>query len=169
MPGVVRPHAVTVNKDDKSFLSIGGFIFGAIALLFGGYALAVGPSDSGGSASSSVEASGTVVDISLSEFKMTPEMATVPPGDVTIRVTNNGTIAHNFSIPDRSLHTRDLQPGESQTISVKNVVAGELDFMCTIPAHADSGMKGMRLTASMARSRMASGPSMRMNHCGVAR
>ncbi len=132
-----------MNGDDRSFLSIGGFIFGVMALVFGGYALAVSPSGSDKTLSTADSAAGAVVDISLSEFKMTPEMATVPPGDVELRITNNGTIAHNFSVPDRSLHTRDLQPGESQTLMVKHAEVGELAFLCTIPAHADSGMKGM--------------------------
>jgi uncharacterized cupredoxin-like copper-binding protein len=147
-----------MNKDDRSFLSVGAFIFGAIALVFGGYALAADPSGSSSSAAdSAAQADATVVDISLTEFKMTPEMATVPPGDVTIRVTNNGTVVHNFSVPDRSVHTRDLQPGESQTITVKNVTVGDLELMCTIPAHADSGMKGMLMVVEGASGDQASG------------
>ena len=62
---------------------------------------------------------------------------------MTLRVTNNGTIVHNFEIPARSLATGNLQPGESKTITLKNATEGDLDFICTIPAHADSGMKGM--------------------------
>lgn len=131
-----------MNKDDKSFLSLGAFIFGGIALVFGGYALAVAPSDSNKTVETAAEPA-TVVDISLKEFSMSPAMPTVPPGDVTIRVTNNGTIVHNFDIPDRSLTTGNLQPGESKTITIKNATVGDLDFICTIPGHADSGMKGM--------------------------
>jgi len=132
-----------MNKDDKSFLSLGAFIFGGIALVFGGYALAVSPSDSAKTVQTAATEAATVVDISLKEFSMSPMMPTVPPGDVTIRVTNNGTIAHNFAVPDRSVTTGDLQPGESKTVTVKNATEGELAFICTIPAHADSGMKGM--------------------------
>jgi manganese oxidase len=135
-----------MNKDDKSFLSIGAFIFGVIALVFGGYALAVSPSSSNSSDKSvgtTADAGATIVDISLTEFKMTPEMPVVPPGDLTIRVTNNGTAVHNFTIPDRSIETGTIEPGDSKTVTVKNVTAGELQFICTIPAHADSGMKGM--------------------------
>ena len=132
-----------MNKDDKSFLSLGAFIFGAIALAFGGYALAASDSDTTNSVGTAAAEPATVVDISLKEFAMSPMMPTVPPGDVTIRVTNNGAIVHNLAIPDRSLTTGDLQPGESKTITVKNATEGDLDFLCTIPAHADSGMKGM--------------------------
>jgi len=132
-----------MNKDDKSFLSIGAFIFGGIALVFGAYALAVSPSDPTKTGQTATADPATVVDISLKEFSMSPVMPTVPPGDVTIRITNNGTIAHNFAIPDRSLTTGDLLPGESKTVTVKNATEGDLDFICTIPGHADSGMKGM--------------------------
>jgi len=147
-----------MNKDDKSFLSLGAFIFGGIALVFGGYALAVSPSDSTKTVQTAAEPA-TVVDVSLKEFSMSPMMPTVPPGDVTIRVTNNGTIVHNFAIPDRSLTTGDLQPGESKTVTVKNATEGDLAFICTIPAHADSGMKGMLMVQAGASASGTDGSS----------
>lgn len=133
-----------MNSDDRSFLSIGAFIFGVIALLFGGYALASSPGDSGGSiGTTQTGTSATVIDISLTEYKMTPAMPVAPPGDITLRVTNNGTLAHNLSIPDRSVSTGVLQPGQSKTITVKNAAVGELAFLCTLPTHSDNGMKGV--------------------------
>jgi plastocyanin len=137
-----------MTRDDRSFLSVGGFIFGAIALAFGGYALATSPSSSSSvstSAAAGAAPSTPVVDITLTEFMMTPAMVTVPPGDVTVRVTNNGTLVHNVTFVERKVATRDLQPGESQTLTLKNVTAGDLNFICTIPGHADSGMKGMMM------------------------
>lgn len=144
-----------MNNEDRSFLSVGAFIFGVIALVFGGYAIARAPDSGGSSGGSSGASSGSsaspsaaVVDINLSEFKMTPAMATVPPGDVTVRVTNGGTLVHNMTFVERKISTRDLQPGESQTITLKNVTAGDINFICTIPGHADSGMKGMLMAVA---------------------
>ena len=140
-----------MNKDDRSFLSIGAFIFGAIALLFGGYALATSPTKSTNTVSTAgAGAAAAVVDIDLSEFKMTPEMVTVPEGDVTVRVTNSGTLVHNLSFVERNVSSRDLNPGESQTITLKNVTKGTLNYSCLIPGHADSGMKGRIMVDSAA-------------------
>ncbi|MCU1387286.1 MAG: putative multicopper oxidase [Ilumatobacteraceae bacterium] len=134
-----------MNNDSRSFLSVGAFIFGVIALVFGSYAIA---NSAGDAHSLSTTSTAAVVDITLSEFKMTPEMVTVPPGDVTVRVTNGGTIAHSLTFVERNVATRDLQPGESQTITLKNVEAGDMTFICTIPGHADSGMKGMLMAVN---------------------
>src|SRR6476620_713852 len=124
-----------MNHDDRSFLSIGAFIFGVIALLFGGYALASSPEKS----TTTVTSAGTapaVVDINMSEFMMTPAMVTVPEGDITVRVTNSGTIVHNLTFVERNVATRNLNPGESETLTLKNVAKGTLNYSCLIPGHA---------------------------------
>ena len=130
-----------MNNDERSVLSLGGFGLGILAVVFAGYAM-TSTRDTGGTAAISAAAV-TPVDIALSEFKMTPAMADVGTGDVVVRLTNTGTATHNFAIPERGVASRDLLPGESQTLTVKNVAEGELSFLCTIPGHAASGMTGM--------------------------
>jgi FtsP/CotA-like multicopper oxidase with cupredoxin domain len=138
-----------MNKDDRSFLSIGAFIFGVIALLFGGYALARSPEKATSTLSTTGPAP-SVVEINLGEFKMTPAMVTVPEGDITVRVTNTGTLVHNLTFVERNVATRNLYPGESQTLTLKNVAKGNLNYSCLVPGHADSGMKGMIMVDSAA-------------------
>ena len=144
-----------MNSDDRSVLSGGAFVFGIIGLVFGVYAVV--RTRNVGASEQSVAAAPTVVDITLSEFAMSPAMPQVAAGDVTLRVTNNGTIAHNLSFADRDVATRDLQPGDSQTIDLKNLEAGDIPFFCTIPGHSESGMKGMLMvgSSSMAAGEMA--------------
>ena len=135
-----------MNNDERSFLSIGAFIFGVLALVAGSFALAVtrDNASAGSSDGAAAAPTATIVDINLTEFAMAPMMPTVPAGDVTIRLTNTGTIVHNFTLSEGSKGTRDLQPGESETITLRNLQEGdEVPFICTIPGHASSGMKGM--------------------------
>lgn len=41
---------------------------------------------------------GTIVDVALAEFSVTPETATAPAGLVTFRVRNGGAVAHEFLV-----------------------------------------------------------------------
>ena len=128
----------------------GAFIFGGIALdlWWCGDDPWPGNDDSSGDAAAAAAPAAAVVDIKLSEFAMTPAMPAVPAGDVTLRVTNTGTLVHNLTFNQGAQHTRDLQPGESQTITVKNVAEGEMPFLCTIPGHSASGMTGMLMAGA---------------------
>ncbi len=136
-----------MSRDDKSFLSGGAFIFGAVAFAFAGFAI-LNSGDSEGNASTAAAIAPTVIDVNMTEFAMSPMMPNVPTGDVALRVTNSGTLVHNLTFKDGGLATRDLQPGESQTISVPNVEPGDMPFICTIPGHAESGMTGMLMASA---------------------
>ncbi|HRE01661.1 MAG TPA: multicopper oxidase domain-containing protein [Ilumatobacteraceae bacterium] len=130
-----------MSNEKPSFLSGGAFIFAAIAFLFAGFAILKASNDDGdGKALTDSGGAVPTVDISLTEFAMSPAMPTVPEGKVTLRVTNNGTLVHNLAFSEGGITTRDLQPGESQTISVD--AKGEMNFLCTIPGHSASGMTG---------------------------
>ena len=130
-----------MNRDDRSVLMWGSFglataaLFVAIAGLTG---LADGPSSSGEAAGSASMA--TVVDVTLSEFAITPAAIVAPPGGITIRITNAGSMTHNFSIPGLSVKTKDLNPGETETLELGTLSEGAYDTLCDIPGHAGSGM-----------------------------
>src|SRR4051794_18751460 len=100
-----------------------------------------------GSGSSTVAAAATTptVQVTLKEFSITPSSLTAAPGPLKITVTNAGTTVHNFSITGLKA-TRDLNPGESQTLDV-DVKAGHYEIQCTIPGHSGSGMKAMLMVA----------------------
>lgn len=61
--------------------------------------------------------------------------------DVVITITNNGALAHDFSLPDLGITSKMLNPGESTTVTVK-APAGDYRFICTVPGHAEAGMTG---------------------------
>ncbi|MFN8020100.1 MAG: multicopper oxidase domain-containing protein [Acidimicrobiales bacterium] len=102
--------------------------------------------DSSATASSSEGDSGaTVLDIELKEWQIGPLVNDIPAGPITINVTNKGTMVHNLSIPSLGVKTKDLQPGESETLDLGTVVDGQYDMLCEIPGHAASGMTAVMM------------------------
>ena len=130
-----------MNKDDRSVLMWGSFGV-AIAALFVAIASMTGLVDKNSSSSSNSGTGPTVVDVQLSEFAITPAAIVVPPGAIQIRVTNNGTMVHNFSVPSLSKKTADINPGESETLDLGTLSEGAMDVLCEIAGHAGSGMVG---------------------------
>jgi len=135
-----------MSRADRTFLGLGTFAVAIAALCVALFGLR----DTGGSTASSTAGGGgatssadTVVDITLSEFKITPNMASIPTGNVSLRVTNAGTMVHNLSLPSLGLKTPDIQPGSSFTLKLGTVAAGDIDMLCEIPGHSASGMTGV--------------------------
>ena len=124
-----------MNRDDRSVLMWGSFAV-AVAALF--VAIASWSGTDVGSGSS--ESAATVVDVQLSEFVITPAAIVVPPGAVKLRVTNNGTMMHNLSVPSLSKKTSDLMAGETETLDLGTLSEGAMDVLCEIAGHAGSGM-----------------------------
>jgi manganese oxidase len=86
-------------------------------------------------------AAGGETSVALSEFALTPAAVSVPAG-ASLKVTNNGTVAHNLSIEGTDLKTADLAGGESETLDLSSLEPGEYQIICTIPGHSDAGMTG---------------------------
>jgi uncharacterized cupredoxin-like copper-binding protein len=74
-----------------------------------------------------------------SEFRFTLSTKSVKAGKVTFKVTNRGRIAHDFSISGKK--TPLLNPGKSATLTV-TLKKGSAAYKCTVPGHAQAGMKG---------------------------
>ncbi|MEY4362630.1 MAG: hypothetical protein RL391_1936, partial [Actinomycetota bacterium] len=129
-----------MGKDDRSVLMWGAFGV-AIAALFVAIASLTGlVGDDSSSAAAGGAGAPTIVDVQLSEFAITPVAITVPPGHVQLRVTNTGSIAHNFSVPALSKKTADLLGGQSEILDLGTLEVGVLDALCEVAGHAASGM-----------------------------
>jgi plastocyanin len=86
----------------------------------------------GNGGSEGEEASGDVFEVSAQDFEFDPPELEVPEGDVTVRFTNNGTVAHTFTLEENeSVDTGNVEPGDSKTITFK-APTEETDFVCTI-------------------------------------
>ncbi|HEX9988066.1 MAG TPA: cupredoxin domain-containing protein [Chloroflexia bacterium] len=89
------------------------------------------------------------VNITLTEFKITPDKVSVPRGEpVQFTVTNAGTVEHNFvvELEDQGIEKEpfemNLKPGETRTAEFTFSVAGDWEMYCPVDGHKDHGMMG---------------------------
>jgi manganese oxidase len=118
-----------MTSDDRSFLSAGTFVAAAAAMFLALFAAAAvaGPPE---------------ITVTLTEFGISPAQLNIPVEGAKITIVNNGNMAHNFGIPELGLVSEDIAPSQSSTHEVRPKKPGTFDMLCTIPGHADSGMKG---------------------------
>ena len=65
----------------------------------------------------------------------------VVKGVTTFKVTNKGTIEHDFKIAGKK--TRVIKPGKTETLKVTFTKPGKFPFLCTVPGHMPPpAMKG---------------------------
>lgn len=136
------PPASSSNRDTLGVMSVA--VISLVALVFGGVALFMSGNDKdgggGGGNGESIAAGGAVV--SLAEFSISPDPIQILPG-TDVEVVNDGAVVHNMAVSDSSgVTSPDLAGGESGIFPSKSLEPGTYEVICTIPGHADAGMKG---------------------------
>jgi outer membrane protein assembly factor BamB len=98
-------------------------------------------SASSGTAGSSA-ASGVSVQLKGGEFffRLSTKSA-AKPGKVTFVFKNIGHVQHDFRIAGKQ--TPMLQPGKTAKLVVTFKKKGKYAYLCTVPGHAEAGMKGV--------------------------
>ncbi len=82
----------------------------------------------------------TTVTVGMFEYGFTLSQRTIPSGQVTFVITNNGSETHNFSINGVKAGTI-IGPGQSETWTV-GLPAQSYNYVCDVPFHVDRGMVG---------------------------
>ena len=83
------------------------------------------------------------ITVSGTEYAFSPSTITVKVGQpVQITFKNNGVYPHNLTISDLSVGTKTVTPGQEETATFTPNKTGSFAFICTVPGHADKGMKG---------------------------
>jgi quinohemoprotein ethanol dehydrogenase len=83
----------------------------------------------------------STVNVGATEFHFAFSTQTVHTSTVTFKVTNNGGIPHNLHINGQQ--TPDIDPGSTSTLKVTFAKPGNYPYLCTLPGHAQAGMKGV--------------------------
>ena len=114
-----------------------------IALVFAASVVALGiPAQAPASAHATHQAAlVTKIKVTAKNFKFTLSKKTAKRGVVVFKVTNVGSVKHNFSIKGRK--TRKLSHGQSATLRVTFLRKGHYPYKCTVDSHASLGMKGV--------------------------
>jgi len=119
-------------------------IAAALALLMVLVVACSGDAADGGEGSNS--AGGPVtIEVSLSDFAITPDRIEAPSGQaLSFAVSNDGQTPHSFAVDTGNgvVKTPDLDAGTTATLEVDALGDGEYKILCTIPGHEDLGMVG---------------------------
>lgn len=96
-------------------------------------------------APAAVKTGGQQVGVKLSEWAILPNNLTVPSGQVTFVVGNDGKYPHNLAVQSNGTNlgkTPDFKKEEGNKNLELDLQPGTYTLICTLPGHADKGMKG---------------------------
>jgi plastocyanin len=83
----------------------------------------------------------STVTVGMTEFRFAFSTESVHTGTVTFDAMNNGGIPHNLHID--GMQTPNVDPGSSANVTVTFTKPGTYRYLCTLPGHAEAGMKGV--------------------------
>ena len=91
---------------------------------------------------SPARAAATAISVRGKEFSFRLSKTSIPkPETVTFSFRNVGTMAHDFAIGGKK--TRLIGPGKTARLIVTFHKKGRFPYLCTVPGHAQAGMKGV--------------------------
>jgi plastocyanin len=82
----------------------------------------------------------TVAVVGQDTLTWDAEELTVDAGTITVELTCEGGVNHNFVIEETDEEVVECAPGETETGTV-DLEAGEYEYICTVPGH-ESTMRG---------------------------
>lgn len=84
-----------------------------------------------------------LVEVSLVDHKILPEVIQLSQHDkVTFVIINKGKDLHEFAVGHYAVGEEDMKPGETRTLTLVVLDAGEFETACHIPGHYEVGMFG---------------------------
>src|SRR6478736_906026 len=84
----------------------------------------------------------TTVQVSMTDYAFTMSQTSIPSGQVTFVIKNNGGDVHNFDISGVKSGAI-LSAGQSETWTVSLPAKPQYPTVCDVPFHVDRGMSGV--------------------------
>jgi nitrite reductase (NO-forming) len=124
------------------------------------------PVTSPGAAQPAVAEAGSTLAFEAFDLGFTPTQVSVPAaGTYEVSLKNTGSTLHDITFPDGT--TLTAEAGQTATASVAVPETG-LAFLCSIPGHADAGMKGEITVAAAGMPGMSESPAPAAAPAGAA-
>ncbi len=116
-------------------------VFAVLTALLAGVAAIRGGDSPAGAAEPPGDAAGGAVsaNIELNEWAITGDLE-VPAGDLTITLSNTGSMAHNL-VFENGPRSSDLKAGETVTMEVGQLEPGTYVIFCDVAGHRAAGME----------------------------
>ena len=99
----------------------------------------------GDSPASAAEDGPVTASIELSEWAITGDLE-VPPGDLTIRLSNGGSMVHNLAF-ENGPQSADINSGDETSFAVGQLQPGTYTIFCNIAGHRAAGMEARLVVA----------------------
>jgi FtsP/CotA-like multicopper oxidase with cupredoxin domain len=104
-----------------------------------------------GGAGEAAAAAPAPVEVMLSDFKIEPATIEVPSGTpLAFSIMNHGATPHTFGVVvnGSTVESDQIAGGATGTLSVPALEAGSYQALCTVPGHADLGMRATVVAAT---------------------
>jgi len=86
---------------------------------------------------------GAYITVVGTEYSYSPATIVVKKGEtVTINFRNEGSIAHNITLPELGVKSETILPGRSASVTFTPREKGTFSFWCSVAGHKDAGMTG---------------------------
>ena len=85
----------------------------------------------------------TEIRVQATNFNFTPTEIRLPKNaDVNLTLTNLAStgVTHDLTVPALGIHIA-ANPGETKSVGLRGLAAGRYDGYCSVPGHADLGMR----------------------------
>jgi heme/copper-type cytochrome/quinol oxidase subunit 2 len=83
------------------------------------------------------------VRVEALNFGFSPSEVHLPKNadvNLTFSVPAANGVAHDFTVPALGIHVV-ANPGETRTVGLRGLPAGRYDAFCSVPGHAEAGMR----------------------------
>lgn len=80
------------------------------------------------------------VSVTAAEFKFSPAEITLGSREANLTLANQGAVLHDLTIPDLGIRVV-AAAGQTTTVGLRDLPAGRYAGYCSVPGHAESGMR----------------------------